>query len=76
MKDRSTLESEVAELVSEILGSSVNAEGSMETVPAWDSLRHVEIIFAFEETYGVRLTEAEMASLVSVKTLAERARQG
>jgi acyl carrier protein len=76
MKDRSILELEIAKLVSDILGESVGIDGTRDTVPAWDSLRHVEVIFSFEEAYALRLTESEMASLRSVKDLAERAMRG
>jgi acyl carrier protein len=76
MKDRSILELEIAKLVSDILGETVGIEGTRDTVPAWDSLRHVEVIFSFEEAYALRLTESEMASLRSVKDLAERAMRG
>jgi acyl carrier protein len=76
MKDRSILELEIAKLVSDILGESVGIDGTRDTVHAWDSLRHVEVIFSFEEAYGLRLTESEMASLRSVKELAERAMKG
>jgi acyl carrier protein len=73
MKDRKNLEIEVAKLVSEILSEPVGPEASRLTVVGWDSLKHMEVIFAFEEAYGVRLDEAEMAVLTSVKGLAERA---
>jgi acyl carrier protein len=76
MKDRSILELEIAKLVSDILGEKVGVDGTRDAVPAWDSLRHVEVIFSFEEAYGLRLTESEMASLRSVKDLAERAMKG
>ncbi len=76
MKDRSILELEIAKLVSDILGEPVDIQGTRDAVPAWDSLRHVEVIFSFEEAYGLRLTESEMASLRSVKDLAERAMKG
>jgi len=32
-------------------------------VPEWDSLAHVEIIYAVEESTGVAFTEQEMAEL-------------
>ena len=73
MKDRTRLESEIAKLVSDILGHHRDAEGSRDNVTSWDSLRHVEVIFAFEAAYGISLTEAEMASIRSVKDLADRA---
>jgi len=73
MKDPKNLEIEVAKLISEILGETVGSDASRLTVARWDSLKHMEVIFAFEEAYGVRLDEAEMAALSSVKGLAERA---
>lgn len=72
MKDPKTLESEVARIVSRILRVDVGADASRLNVPGWDSLRHVEILFAIEEAYGVTLDEAEMAALDSVKRLARR----
>ena len=71
-KDRNCLELEIAKLVSEILGENVGIDASRESVAAWDSLRHVEIIFAFEEAYELRLDESEMGELRSVKDLAGR----
>lgn len=76
MKNRSILESEIAQLVSDILGEKIGVDGRKDSAPSWDSLRHVEIIFAFEESYGIRLEVAEMASLRSVKDLADRAMKG
>lgn len=32
-------------------------------IPTWDSLSHVEIIYAVEESTGVMFTEREMAGL-------------
>lgn len=73
MKDYKKLEIDVAKLVSEILGKPVGTDASRVTVAGWDSLKHMEIIFAYEEAYGVRLDESEMAALSSVKGMAERA---
>lgn len=73
MENPKNLELEVAKLVSEVLGEPVGPEASRLTVAGWDSLKHMEIIFAFEEAYGLRLDEAEMAELGSVQGLAARA---
>jgi acyl carrier protein len=72
MKDLSCLELEIAQIVSEITGETVGVEATRDSVPSWDSLRHVEVIFAFEEAYGITLEEAEMADLKTVKSLARR----
>jgi acyl carrier protein len=73
MKDRKNLEIEVAKLISEIVGEPIEPEASRLTVAGWDSLKHMEVIFAFEEAYGVRLDEAELATLSSVQGLVDRA---
>lgn len=72
MKDPDALELEVARIVSGILRVDVGVDASRLNVPGWDSLRHVEILFAVEEAYGLTLDEAEMAALDSVKSLARR----
>ncbi|HZR01623.1 MAG TPA: acyl carrier protein [Burkholderiales bacterium] len=34
-------------------------------IPEWDSLKHMELVFALEDEFGVRFDEAEFAALVS-----------
>jgi acyl carrier protein len=36
---------------------------SRENTPNWDSLKHIEIMFALEEELGVEFTEEELSSL-------------
>ena len=47
-----------------------------ETVPEWDSLKHIEIVFALEDRFGVEFSDAEIPALVSdeaiVRALAAR----
>lgn len=54
------------EIVGNILGvdpSSLNEQSNASNVPQWDSLRHIEVIFAIESAYQVRFTMPEIASL-------------
>jgi acyl carrier protein len=39
-------------------------------VPDWDSHRHIEILLAVEERYGIRFSSKELDSLTSVGDLA------
>ena len=48
-------------------GEDVNRENT----PAWDSLKHLEIVFALEEQLEIEFSEQEMASLNSVATIVE-----
>jgi acyl carrier protein len=54
------------EIVGNILGvesSSLNEHSNASNVPQWDSLRHIEVIFAVESAYQVRFTMPEIAGL-------------
>lgn len=39
-------------------------------VPQWDSLKHVEVLFAVEDAFDIRLSEEEMAQADSLSALA------
>lgn len=54
------------EIVGNILGvdpTSLNEASNASNVPQWDSLRHIEVIFAVESAYQVRFTMPEIAGL-------------
>ena len=37
----------------------------MVTMPSWDSLRHVELVFELEEAFGIDIAQADIAGLYS-----------
>jgi acyl carrier protein len=52
-----------------VLKTEVNADISVHNTPQWDSLRHIEVIFAVEDATGVQFDEAELSELNSVARL-------
>ena len=52
----------VLRLPPEIIG----AKTSMDNTPQWDSLKHMEIIFAIEDEFSLEFSEEELATLTSV----------
>lgn len=67
---------EVLSRLSELVGDLLELENlklsmitTAENVPGWDSLAHVRIVLAAEQTFGVRFTTAEIASLKKVGDL-------
>jgi acyl carrier protein len=59
-------------LVSGVLGSrpeDLTLESGPKSLKAWDSLAHVTIIAAIEQTYGIQLTMPEMLSIRSIANL-------
>jgi acyl carrier protein len=48
----------------------VDASLSRQTEPRWDSMKHIEVIFALEDAFGIRFDEDELAGLESVAAIA------
>jgi acyl carrier protein len=64
LRDHS-LESDVRDLILRLLQLHDTPPSTLARVdvPAWDSLKHMEIIFALEDRYRVQFDESEFASL-------------
>lgn len=43
------------------------ADTTMENTPGWDSLKHIELMFAVEEELDIQFSEAELSELRSVR---------
>jgi acyl carrier protein len=63
-------EREIAELLSRVLGVPLPARARRPDVAAWDSLKHMELVFALEDRYDVRFHESEFARLDSPAAIA------
>jgi acyl carrier protein len=53
-------------IIGKVLGvdaGALNDESNAQNTPNWDSLRHIEVIFAVESAFHVRFTMPEIASL-------------
>jgi acyl carrier protein len=69
---------ELCGLVAEVLGvdyGCVGPETGPLTLPQWDSLNHMRLIGAVEETYGVQLSTDEILNLLSVEDIAALLRE-
>jgi acyl carrier protein len=70
------IESEVRDLLLRILRlPSAPAGLARGDTAEWDSLKHLEIVFALEDRYGVRFDESEFATLDSAATIAASLRR-
>jgi acyl carrier protein len=47
----------------------VNAESSPDTIGSWDSLNHMNLVFALEEEYRVRFTDDHIVSMLDVASI-------
>ena len=60
----------VAEVLS-IPIEEVGPETSPGTQPRWDSLRHMNLVFAIEEAFSVQFDDEEIPALTSVAAIEE-----
>jgi acyl carrier protein len=54
------------DLIGKVLGvdpAQLNEESNAQNTPKWDSLRHIEVIFAMENAFHVRFTMPEISGL-------------
>lgn len=58
--------------VLEIEPALVSDDASRETLGEWDSLSHLRLVMALEETFGIRLTMGEIVELTSLQAITAR----
>lgn len=62
----------VKKVMAAVLSVDVEAIGddsSVDDIKAWDSLRHINLIIALEQEFGITLPDEEVALLTSVRLL-------
>lgn len=68
-----TVPEQVFEIVASILRvppASIDASSSPDTLPEWDSLRHLQIVLALEEAFSLQLSVDEIEAMHSVRVIA------
>ncbi len=48
-----------------IEAAQIGPETSTDTVPQWDSVRHMNLVIALEESFGITIPDDEVATLTS-----------
>jgi acyl carrier protein len=64
-------EKELLRILSFVLNKPVNEGISRQNEPAWDSLKHVEILFSVEDSFGITFLREELSSLNSAAAIVE-----
>lgn len=72
--DRARIEREVCEVIGAVLqqGGPVPGDSRRDGLGAWDSLKHVEVMFALEDHFQVRFSEADLEGLDGVPAIVSR----
>ena len=64
----------VRHAVSDVFGvpaGEVTADSSPQSVESWDSMGHLNLILALEQSFGVQFSPEEIAAMTSVRLAAE-----
>ncbi len=61
----------VREIASDILQSEVSSDSSPDTVPAWDSVQHLNLMLAVEEEFHFQFLPEEMDQARSISAIAQ-----
>lgn len=64
MKTEDTLKDVMATVLG-IAAESINDDTSMDTVEAWDSIKHMNLVLAIEEEFGVSIPDEDAANITS-----------
>ena len=64
MKTKDTLKDVMATVLG-IAADSINDDTSMDTVEAWDSIKHMNLVLAIEEEFGVSIPDEDAANITS-----------
>lgn len=73
--NQNEIETQVRETVSAIMGYAVPGDASRPNEGDWDSLKHMQIVFAIEERFSLQFSEEEIPDLVSIKHLVTAVRR-
>jgi acyl carrier protein len=49
----------------------IRPETSPDTIEAWDSLQHLNLVLALEQEFGIQFTPEEIEQLLSVELIAD-----
>ena len=60
---------EVMAAVFEIPVYEITDESSPDNIESWDSLKHMNLILALEEEFGVQFTDTEILEMLNIKLI-------
>lgn len=70
---RQQVQDVVVAALATVLKCEIDLDTSRSNNPKWDSLKHIEIIFAVEDELDLEFSEEELASLNSVRQIVDLA---
>jgi acyl carrier protein len=60
---------QVMSIVFEVPLEAINDDASTDSIDNWDSIRHLNLILALEEEFGITIPDEEVGNLVNYKLI-------
>lgn len=73
--EKNKIEQGLVEVLTVVLGRKISPEDLHSSKLIWDSLKHIEIIFAVEERFNVQFSEKEIPQMGTCASLFEHLKQ-
>ncbi|MBL4614795.1 MAG: acyl carrier protein [Magnetovibrio sp.] len=70
--DQNAAKQKIIEVMAQILGvapGEINDDSSMDTIEAWDSLKHMKLVIALEQELGLEFDDEEVVELLSFRLI-------
>jgi acyl carrier protein len=67
------MEDRIKKVMAAVFGISadeISDEATPHEIKAWDSIKHMNLVLALEEEFGIRFEDAEIPSLVNFQIIA------
>ena len=68
MLNEDTLKRVIATMLN-LEASMIDEDSSMDTIPNWDSLRHMNLVLALEEEFKVSIPDDDVGNITSYKLI-------
>lgn len=65
----------VRDIMTTILGEIPDGDFMRSDVPTWDSLKHMQVVFALEDAFDCQFTEDQIPELDSLEKIVEALRK-
>ncbi|MDO8605350.1 MAG: acyl carrier protein [Phaeospirillum sp.] len=70
--DTITIHNTIIEVMAAILDVSrdqIGDDASMDTIKAWDSLKHMKLVMTLEQEFGIEFDDQEVVDLLSLRLI-------
>jgi len=74
ISDRCNQESKIKHILSTVFDiplDDINHESSPDTIDNWDSIKHMNLVFALEEEFGILFSDNEILEMLSLSHIIE-----